>query len=103
MGPPNSVSNCWAIGLAGMRTATVSRPAVTRSDRPQSARVGRTKVSGPGQKAAARARASGGISAIFSTAAMFATCTINGLNCGRDLAVKMPATARSLRASAPRP
>ena len=59
-GPPKAASSPWASGCAGTRSATVGRPAVARAARPASGRRGSTSVSGPGQKRAASARASGG-------------------------------------------
>ena len=49
-GPPKAASRRCASGCAGTRSATVARPAVARSARPESGRRGRTSVSGPGQK-----------------------------------------------------
>ena len=51
-GRPAARISASASGWSGMRMPTVSRPAVTRSLRPASARLGSTRVSGPGQKRA---------------------------------------------------
>ena len=90
-------------------TALLRRPAGSSSPAPasrsirHSARRGSTRVSGPGQKAAAKARARS--SAITSANALSASgkWQINGLKCGRPLASNTAATARPLRASAPSP
>ena len=60
IGTPAASMRARATGWSGTRTATVGRPAVTTSG--TLLRFARTIVSGPGQKRAASARASGGIS-----------------------------------------
>ena len=52
-GRPKAARMSRATGCAGTRTAMVSRPAVASSATGQSARLGSTRVSGPGQNAAA--------------------------------------------------
>ena len=52
-GPPKTRRISRATGCAGIRIATVSRPAVARSATVQSGVLGNTSVSGPGQKASA--------------------------------------------------
>ena len=52
-GPPNARRMSRATGWAGTRIATVSSPAVARSATAQSAVLGSTSVSGPGQNASA--------------------------------------------------
>ena len=54
-GPPNARRISRATGWAGIRIATVSRPAVARSATAQSGVFGSTSVSGPGQNASASA------------------------------------------------
>ena len=92
-----------ATGCAGTRSATVGRSAVTSGDSPAPARSGSTSVSGPGQNAAASASARSSNTASRRAAATSGTCTISGLKRGRPLAAKIRATARSDRASPPRP
>lgn len=65
-------------------------------------------VSGPGQKACTSFWANGGSGCAKRDSASVplmpaATWTISGWSAGRPLALKMPATAMSLVASAPRP
>jgi hypothetical protein len=88
--------------FAGTRTPIVVRPAATlgaiQSD------LGKTIVSGPGQKRSANTEARAGQSltqrlAITSSCA----CTMSGFVAGRPFASKMRCTARGLVASAPRP
>jgi hypothetical protein len=69
-----------------------------------SARRGRTKVRGPGQKAEARARAAGGISAAtLGSHAAEARWTISGSKLGRAFTSNTRAQALGLKASAARP
>ncbi len=85
MGTPARSMRARATGCAGTRTPTVSSPALTASE--ISLARGRTRVSGPGQKAAARVRASAGTSrATRPTCDTSATWTMSGLNAGRPLA-----------------
>ena len=90
-------------GWAGMRSAMVARPPVTRGAMLLSARSGRTIVSGPGQNAFANMSAVRFNVAIRSAMPRSATWTISGLNPGRPFAAKIAATARSSVASAARP
>ena len=67
-------------------------------------RFGRTIVSGPGQKRAASARASGGSSfTSLRTIGRPVTWTMSGLSSGRPFASKILRTASGSRALAPRP
>ncbi len=80
--PPNARSSASATGWSGTRSATVGSPPVTSSGT-RSVR-GSTRVSGPGQNAAASARASGLTSAAQSASwSTDATCTITGWSAGR--------------------
>ena len=92
-GPPNARRSSRATGWAGKRIATVGKSAVTNGDKPVGSRSGRTKVSGPGQKAEATRSARGSKTASCLAASISATCTINGLKRGRSLASNIPATA----------
>ena len=95
-----------APGRAGARAragATVSRPALTSSESGDAGARGSTRVSGPGQKRAARRSAASFQQASALAAAWVPTCTISGLKRGRRLAAKIEATARSSVAIAPRP
>ena len=100
-GTPVSRSNSSATGCDGIRTPTSGRPAVTASG--MFAFRGSSSVSGPGQKASASARTRLLTSAMVSTCAASARCTISGSHAGRCLAAKMRATASSSSAFAPRP
>ena len=64
---------------------------------------GSTSVSGPGQNFAASLSAVSFHSTKRCASAASGTCEISGLKCGRPLASKIFATARSLVASAPSP
>ena len=77
-----------ATGCSGIRTATVSSPAVTVVQTAPGF-SGSTSVSGPGHSAAISTAAAGGSSPATSAAACSAeaTCTISGLSDGRPLAV----------------
>ena len=88
---------------AGTRIASVGRPAAASGQTRLSCRRGSTSVSGPGQNASARRRASGDASTSRNAASASGTCTINGLLRGRRLAAKMAATAAGSVASAPSP
>jgi hypothetical protein len=91
-----------ATGCVGIRTATVGRPAVTRSGM-QSA-LGSTSVSGPGISVCTSRSAAGGSD--FTTprsCSTSATCTISGSQVGRSFASKIHCTALGLSASAPSP
>ena len=57
-GRPNSRSNARAVSCAGTRTATVSSPALASRLTAQPRSRGSTRLSGPGQNAAANRRAS---------------------------------------------
>ena len=72
-GLPVAASSARIARCAGTRTATVSSPAVTGAAIPAVARNGSTNVSGPGQNAAARARAASSTTAIRSAAARSST------------------------------
>ncbi len=102
-GPLKAASSLFASGCSGTRIATLGKPALTRAEMPASGLSGRTRVNGPGQNAEASLSASASNSAISLAASTEATCTISGLNCGRPFALKICATAASLRASAPNP
>ncbi|MGY4486077.1 hypothetical protein ACVWWR_005268 [Bradyrhizobium sp. LM3.2] len=84
--PPKARRIACATGWAGMRIATVSRPAVARSATGQFSVFGTTSVSGPGQNASARPRAQASNRPILRAAARSATCAISGLKAGRPLA-----------------
>ena len=85
-GPLNAVSKACATAWAGTRTATLSRPASARSDTPLPGRFGSTRVSGPGQNAAASASAAASKRARLRAASTSATWAISGLKLGRPLA-----------------
>ena len=87
----------------GMRSAIVSRPAVTSGLIAASDLRGSTSVSGPGQKARASAWESSSNTAMRSAIAMSQTWTISGLKRGLFLASNMRATASPRVASAARP
>ncbi|MNJ42298.1 hypothetical protein D3C77_372620 [compost metagenome] len=102
-GHPAAAMSRSATSWAGIRTATVDRPAVTRGETAPGT-AGSTSVSGPGQKASMSARAVSFTSVTRpSNCFMSAICTISGLSEGRPLAAKIASTAGVLRASAPRP
>ncbi len=90
------------MGCAGMRTATVSKPLVTRSGTRSD--LGSTNVKGPGQNFTINASASFRMSFRVSsendttsfTCSKLWTCTINGSKAGRCLAWKIFSTAASL-------
>ncbi len=81
---PQARSSASATAWFGTRTATVSSPAVTTSG--TTARRGSTRVSGPGQNAAARRRARALGTATSQAAAASATWTMSGSKRGRPLA-----------------
>ena len=85
-GRPDAAINPCIARCRGTRTAIVANPAVTSEAIPESPLTGSTNVNGPGQNAAASARASASNTAIRSAAARSATCTISGLKLGRPLA-----------------
>ncbi|MET3824332.1 hypothetical protein ABIC16_000025 [Sphingomonas sp. PvP055] len=85
-GTPAAAISARIARCAGTRIAIVSNPAVTSDAIPASGRSGSTKVSGPGQNAAASARAVASNTAIRSAAARSSTWTISGLKLGRPLA-----------------
>ena len=103
MGRPAASMSARATGCAGMRTATVASPAVTR--RGTFSLFGKISVSGPGQKASIKARACApgppAISGASSAAA--AMWTMSGLSPGRPLAAKIFSTAEASSAFAPKP
>ncbi len=90
-------------GWDGARIATVSRPAVASRAMVEPSARGSTSVSGPGQKRAASFSAVSLQRTKARAAAASRTWLISGLNCGRPLASKIAATARSLVASPPSP
>ena len=91
------------MGCAGTRTASVSRPALQSSEIEAPLRRGSTSVRGPGQKCRASSRARASNLTALAAASAACQCTMSGLKRGRPFAAKIAATARSLRASAPRP
>ena len=101
MGRLQVLSSAAATGWEGMRTATVSSPAVTASG--TAGLRGMISVSGPGQKASISGRAASGTWHRPLSWLLSQMCTISGLSAGRPLAAKMPGTAWALRALAPRP
>ena len=102
MGSPLARIMALATGWEGIRTATVSRPAVVASGIRGSR--GRIIVSGPGQNRSANLRALSGTSRTTSlSAGRSAMCTISGLSFGRPLTRKMVSTAAGSRALAARP
>ena len=102
MGQPAARIRAAATGWEGMRTATVSSPAVTASgmisDR------GTTIVRGPGQKVSIRALAFS-LSPVVREriCSVSAMCRIRGLSPGRPLAAKIFSTAAPFNPSAPSP
>ncbi len=102
-GRPTARKSAWPTPWSGTRTARVSSPALHSSETRQPGARGNTRLSGPGQNAAASAQARSSKATSRAAASASATCTISGLKLGRPLASKMAATARSLLASAPRP
>ena len=102
-GPPKALSSAWAAGWLGARTATVSSPARARSQTAASSRIGRTRVSGPGQKASASLTARSSKTAKRWAAPRPVTWAISGLKRGRPLASNRAATAEGLAASAASP
>ncbi len=101
-GTPADRISSRAIGCAGTRSPTVSRPPATaagsRSER------GTINVSGPGQHVAASARAAGdAVGAHRSRSDRSARWTINGWSAGRPLTAKIRAIAAGSVASAARP
>ena len=93
----------WSIiAWSGILTPTVSLPAVTTSD--MDGFLGRTIVSGPGQKVRANMYAlSGGFSVTSGNIVMSAIWTGRGVSFGRCLAVNTERTACSLLAIVPSP
>ena len=85
-GSSTASSSARATGWAGMRTATLSRPAVATRDKGAPSARGRTRVSGPGQNAAATRSARSSKRAMARAPARSATWTIRGLCAGRPLA-----------------
>ena len=91
-----------AMGWAGTRTPTVSRPPVISSRTP-AARCTMT-VKGPGHAASASRRADSGIDAAQSTRSRpEAMWTISGWSAGRPLTVKIRRMAAGFVASAANP
>ena len=102
MGTPAARSRANATGWAGIRTATASSPAVATSG--TCAALGSTRVSGPGQKAAARRSAAGGQCRVSARAAATSgTWAMTGFHAGRPLAVYTATTASGSSALAPKP
>ncbi len=101
-GKAHRSSRARATGWSGTRSPTVSRPPVVAGDSCGARR--NTNVSGPGQNASARRRASSPTSsAQRSSSDASARWAINGWPVGRPLTAKIRATASALVASAPRP
>ena len=96
--PPNLRKRSSAIGCAGTRKATVSRPPVTAwSTR---AAFGTSTVSGPGQHESASIRADSGMDAAHvAMSSTEAICTIRGWSMGLPFAAKIRRTACSFEAS----
>jgi len=109
LGAASGFSNAWTIsaniGCALTRTATVFRPAVTRSGTISC--FGKTIVNGPGQNLFAscktNCRSCAGMVATFSSQVISGRWTISGSNRGRPFASKILATAIGLSASAASP
>ena len=101
-GTPASRISASAVLLSGIRTATVSSPAVTSSGTAED-RL-KMSVSGPGQNASINVRAASGmrVQSCF-TSFFFATCRMSGLSPGLPLASKMRRTASPSSPFAPRP
>ena len=83
-----------ATGCAGTRIATVSSPAVARSATAQSAVLGSTRVSGPGQNACASAIACASKRPIRRAAARSPTWAISGIEGGPALGLVEPGDRR---------
>src|ERR1700693_586861 len=81
----------------------VSSPAVASSDTGQSLRCGSTRVSGPGQNAAASRSAAGSKRASRRASARSATWEISGLNFGRALAANTRPPPLPFPPAAPKP
>ena len=102
MGMPACRINASATGWFGMRTPTVSRPAVTISG--IDACLGSTSVNGPGHQRRASLSAASGHAVVTRRAiSIESTCTISGLVAGRPLASKIRRTASGSNAFAPSP
>ena len=101
-GPAKALRSACAQGWDGQRSATVSCPPVTKN--PHRGFFLSTMVSGPGQKARASIRASGGtFSAQASIASGPQMWTMSGWFVGRPFTRKVASTALRLSASAARP
>ena len=104
-GPSNSRTISAKTGCALIRTATVSRPAVTISG--TISRFCKTIVNGPGQNLSARFRTScqscTETSTIFSNQSRLGRCTMSGSKRGRSFASNIFATAIGFSASAASP
>ena len=87
----------------GIRTDAVGNPAHAKSMAADFLLRFRTMVNGPGQKCLAKARARLSVCTKSSKVSSSAMWEISGLNVGRSLALKMPATAIGIVALAPRP
>ena len=102
MGQPAARMRAAATGWDGIRTATVSSPAVTMSG--TSSDRGTTMVRGPGQNVSIRARALAFNPLVKGyICSVSAICRISGLSAGRPLAANIFATAGPFSPSAPRP
>ena len=105
-GLPNARMISAKTGCALIRTATVSRPAVTMSG--TISRFGKTIVNGPGQNCLAKFQDQLSILSrehrrLLSSQSRSGKWTIRGSKCGRSFASKIFATAIGLSASAARP
>ena len=103
MGIPQSLIKSNAILFEGILTPTVPKPEVAKDDRSVCFFNLHTRVRGPGQKASANCKAKLFKFTYSSTKAKSEKWIISGLNFGLSLDLKIPATAKLFRASAPKP
>ena len=103
IGRPARRNRSSARGWFGIRRPTLANPAQARSQTDPVRARGSTRVSGPGQNRMASRSASGVKAASLRAWSRVATWAMSGLNIGRPLAAKIPATASGAVASAPRP
>jgi hypothetical protein len=85
IGNPAARNSFCATGCDGMRTASVSSPALASNETDVSLRRGSTSVSGPGHKVEASNRAMSFNSTRGARAAVSATWMIRGLKLGLPL------------------
>ena len=101
-GVPARRISCAATGCDGIRTATVSSPALTSSG--TILLLATITVSGPGQNFSIKSCACFVNPVVnFKISSLSAMCKISGLSFGRPLASKILRTASPLRPSAPSP